>query len=91
MSRAASVEALQRRVEIIEASGYKIHGWNDGDIRHRRAFRFEDPFGYVLELDNGRRGECRFTVNNKTYTLACNEDHGGGTGRLSTTHRVRRA
>ena len=143
--RARSPEALERRVAAIQASGYKTHGWVDGDQSHGRAFRFEDPFGHVFEiyyetrraapepgdtpalkntasrftgvaprridhlnllsdditefrnfmetclgsrvteyiqLDNGRFGGCWFTVNNKTYDLACTEEHGGGLGRL---------
>ncbi|MCJ8520906.1 catechol 2,3-dioxygenase [Pseudorhizobium tarimense] len=144
--RAASPEALKRRVAAIEASGYKVHGWVDGDLSHGRSFRFEDPFGHVFEiywetqwyepqveaeraalknmasaftgaaprrldhlnllssdvtefrrfmetclgsrvtemiqLDNGRIGGCWFTVNNKTYDLACTEEHAGGAGRL---------
>lgn len=143
--RAASPEALDRRVAAIEASGYTTHGWIDGDQSHGRAFRFEDPFGHVFEiyydtvwyaaegddtpalkntasaftgvaprrldhlnllsadvtefrrfmetclgsrvtemirLDNGRLGGGWFTVNNKTYDLACTEEHGGGDGRL---------
>lgn len=144
--RAASPEALDRRVRAIEASGYVVHGWNDGDDSHGRAFRFQDPFGHVFEiyydtrwyqpqddaekaalkntasafsgaaprrldhlnlladdvaefrrfmetclgarvteliaLDNGRIGGCWFTVNNKTYDLACTEEHGRGHGRL---------
>jgi catechol 2,3-dioxygenase len=144
--RAASPEALERRVAAIEASGFKTHGWVDGDQSHGRAFRFEDPFGHVFEiyydtnrpditgdepalknmssrfhaqgacprrldhlnllsedvtefrrfmetclgsrvtemirLDNGRIGGCWFTVNNKTYDLACTEEHGRGNGRL---------
>ena len=35
-----------------------------------------------IRLDNGRLGGCWFTVNNKTYDLACTEEHGGGDGRL---------
>ncbi|MGI9420417.1 MAG: VOC family protein [Geminicoccaceae bacterium] len=35
-----------------------------------------------IQLDNGRLGGCWFTVNNKTYDLACTEEHGGGRGRL---------
>jgi len=35
-----------------------------------------------IQLDNGRLGGCWFTVNNKTYDLACTEEHGGGHGRL---------
>ena len=143
--RASSPEALERRVKAIEASGYKVHGWIDGDLGHGPAFRFEDPFGHVFEiywdtvkyeatgadvpalkntasaftgaaprrldhlnllssdvsefrrfmqtclgsrvteiiqLDNGRIGGCWFTINNKTYDLACTEEHGGGVGRL---------
>jgi catechol 2,3-dioxygenase len=36
----------------------------------------------MILLDNGRLGGCWFTVNNKTYDLACTEEHGGGHGRL---------
>jgi catechol 2,3-dioxygenase len=143
--RAASPEALERRVAAITASGFKVLGWVDGDQSHGRAFRFEDPFGHVFEiyydtvwyraegaevaalkntasaftgaaprrldhlnllssdvtefrrfmetclgarvteyiqLDSGRLGGCWFTVNNKTYDLACTEEHGGGHARL---------
>ena len=144
--RAASPEALARRVEAIEASGFEVHGWTDGDLGHGRSFRFEDPFGHIFEiyydtvrfspkqdaeraalkntasaftgaaprridhlnllatdvaefrrfmetclgsrvteyiqLDNGRIGGCWFTVNNKTYDLACTEEHGRGHGRF---------
>jgi catechol 2,3-dioxygenase len=48
--RAASPEALERRVTAVEASGYKVIGWVDGDLGHGRAFRFEDPFGRVSEI-----------------------------------------
>jgi catechol 2,3-dioxygenase len=144
--RAASAEAFDRRVAAIEASGFEVLGWVEGDASHGRAFRFEDPFGHVFEiyydtrwyaprieaeraalkntasaftgaaprrldhlnllaedvtefrrfmetclgsrvtelirLDNGRIGGCWFTVNNKTYDLACTEEHGRGHGRL---------
>jgi catechol 2,3-dioxygenase len=36
----------------------------------------------MIALDNGRLGGAWFTVNNKTYDLACTEEHGGGAGRL---------
>ncbi len=36
----------------------------------------------MIQLDNGRIGGCWFTINNKTYDLACTEEHGGGTGRF---------
>ena len=35
-----------------------------------------------IRLDNGRLGGCWFTVNNKTYDLACTEEHGRGDNRL---------
>ena len=35
-----------------------------------------------IQLDNGRLGGCWFTVNNKSYDLACTEEHGGGHGRF---------
>jgi catechol 2,3-dioxygenase len=144
--RAASPDALARRVQAVEASGFEVHGWTVGDLGHGRAFRFEDPFGHVFEiyydttwfepqhpadrpalkntasafsgaaprrldhlnllaedvsefrrfmetclgsrvtemirLDSGRIGGCWFTVNNKSYDLACTEEHGRGHGRL---------
>ena len=143
--RVASPEALDRRVAAVEASGFPVIGWVDGDAGHGRSFRFEDPYGHVFELyydtnryraagedrpalkntasaftgapprrldhvnllaedvaefrrfmetclgarvtemiqlDNGRIGGCWFTVNNKTYDLACTEEHGRGEGRL---------
>lgn len=145
--RVSSEAALERRVKVIEASGYKVHGWVEGDLGHGRAFRFEDPFGHVFELywdtvkyapseddkpalknmssrfhaqgvsprridhlnllasdvtqfrdfmmtclgsrvteqirlNNGRLGGCWFTINNKTYDLACTEEHGRGENRL---------
>lgn len=36
----------------------------------------------LIQLDNGRLGGCWFTVNNKSYDLACTEDHGRGHARL---------
>jgi len=48
--RVSSPQALERRVAAIEASGYKKHGWVDGDLGHGRAYRFEDPFGHIFEL-----------------------------------------
>jgi catechol 2,3-dioxygenase len=36
----------------------------------------------MILLDNGRTGGCWFSVNNKTYDLACTEDHSGGHARL---------
>lgn len=48
--RASSQAALERRVAAIEASDFKAIGWNDGDLSHGRAFRFEDPFGHVFEI-----------------------------------------
>ena len=55
------------------------------DVSEFRAF-METCLGSrvteLIQLDNGRLGGCWFTVNNKTYDLACTEEHGGGMGRL---------
>jgi catechol 2,3-dioxygenase len=55
------------------------------DVREFRRF-METCLGArvteMIALDNGRLGGCWFTVNNKTYDLACTEEHGGGVGRL---------
>lgn len=55
------------------------------DVREFRRF-METCLGSkvteMIQLDNGRIGGCWFTVNNKTYDLACTEEHGGGVGRL---------
>lgn len=145
--RTSSEDALMRRVAMIEASGYEVIGWVDGDAGHGRAFRFKDPFDHTFEiywdtnryvapeaekpalkniaqryhgrgvcprridhlnllatdvtefrrfmetclgsrvtemiqLDNGRIGGAWFTINNKTYDLACTEEHGDADGRL---------
>ena len=47
--RAASPQALQRRVAAIERLGAGI-GWVDGDLGHGRAYRFHDPDGHVFEI-----------------------------------------
>lgn len=47
--RAASPQALERRVRSIERSGAG-RGWIDGDIGHGPAYQFEDPDGHLLEL-----------------------------------------
>ena len=55
------------------------------DVSEFRAF-METCLGSrvteLIQLDNGRIGGCWFTVNNKTYDLACTEEHGGMQGRL---------
>ena len=48
--RAASPEALERRVATITASDFVTHRWTDGDAGHGPAFRFEDPFGHIFEI-----------------------------------------
>lgn len=47
--RAASPQALERRVKAIEALGTGI-GWRDGDEGHGPAYRFHDPDGHVFEI-----------------------------------------
>ena len=47
--RAASAEALKRRVTAIEGLGAGM-GWSDGDMSHGPAFRFRDPDGHLFEI-----------------------------------------
>ncbi|HZD91625.1 MAG TPA: VOC family protein [Pseudolabrys sp.] len=47
--RAASPQALARRVKAIEALGAGI-GWHDGDEGHGPAYRFHDPDGHEFEI-----------------------------------------
>jgi catechol 2,3-dioxygenase len=47
--RAASPQALERRVKAIEALGAGI-GWSDGDRGHGPAYRFHDPDGHEFEI-----------------------------------------
>jgi catechol 2,3-dioxygenase len=47
--RAASPEALERRVSAIEALGAGA-GWSNGDLSHGRAYRFHDPDGHLFEI-----------------------------------------
>ncbi len=47
--RARSPQALERRVESLEASGYGL-GWTDGDLGHGPAYRFNNPDGHLMEV-----------------------------------------
>lgn len=47
--RAASPQALQRRVAAIEATGLG-RGWTDGDLGHGPAYRFTTPDGHHVEI-----------------------------------------
>lgn len=47
--RAQSPEALQRRVEAIEAAGLG-EGWHDGDLGRGKTYGFFDPDGHELDL-----------------------------------------
>ena len=47
--RVSSPEALARRVASIKAAGFGI-GWDDGDLGHGPAYRFQDPFGHLFEI-----------------------------------------
>ena len=55
------------------------------DVSQFRAF-METCLGSrvteMIQLDNGRIGGAWFTVNNKTYDLACTEEHGNADGRF---------
>lgn len=55
------------------------------DIREFKKFMQTCLGSKVTEeilLDNGRLGGSWFTINNKTYDLACTEEQGGGDGRF---------
>jgi catechol 2,3-dioxygenase len=47
--RAWSPEALERRVQAIEATGLG-DGWSEGDHGHGPAYQFRDPDGHRMEL-----------------------------------------
>lgn len=47
--RAASPQALARRVAAIEAMGCGI-GWTQGDLGHGPAYRFRDPDDHIFEI-----------------------------------------
>jgi catechol 2,3-dioxygenase len=47
--RAASPQALLRRVAAVEAMGCGI-GWTDGDLGHGPSYRFYDPDGHIFEI-----------------------------------------
>jgi catechol 2,3-dioxygenase-like lactoylglutathione lyase family enzyme len=47
--RAASEEALQRRVAVSEAAGLGV-GWQDGDLGIGPTYLFRDPDGHEFEL-----------------------------------------
>lgn len=47
--RVTSPQALDRRVQAIEASG-QGKGWIDGDRGHGRAYQFETPGGHTMEV-----------------------------------------
>ncbi|TBL76397.1 catechol 2,3-dioxygenase [Paenibacillus thalictri] len=47
--RAASPQALERRVHKIEAAGLGI-GWIPGDQGHGKAYRYHGPDGHLMEL-----------------------------------------
>ena len=47
--RAASPQALDRRVRALDESG-RGKGWIDGDVGHGPAYQFEDPDGHLMEI-----------------------------------------
>src|SRR5215813_10947571 len=56
--RAASEEALHRRVAAIEAAGLGI-GWQDGDVGIGPTYLFRDPDGHEQIGRASCRKECR--------------------------------
>jgi catechol 2,3-dioxygenase len=47
--RTMSPQALQRRVQILDAAGHG-RGWIEGDIGHGAAYQFTDPDGHLMEV-----------------------------------------
>ena len=47
--RTYSPQALDRRVQALEKSGYE-RGWTDGDVGHGPTYQFEDPDGHLMEV-----------------------------------------
>ena len=47
--RASSPQALHRRVEEIEKTGFG-RGWIEGDIGHGEAYQFTTPDGHLMEI-----------------------------------------
>jgi catechol 2,3-dioxygenase len=47
--RAASPQALRRRMAALEAMGCGI-GWSEGDLGHGPAYRFRDPDDHMFEI-----------------------------------------
>ena len=47
--RTTSPQALERRAQEIEKTGYGI-GWIDGDVGHGRAYQFNSPDGHKMEI-----------------------------------------
>jgi catechol 2,3-dioxygenase len=47
--RTMSPQALERRVQAIDATG-RGKGWIEGDIGHGRAYQFHDPDGHLMEV-----------------------------------------
>ncbi len=47
--RTISPQALERRVQALDAAGCG-KGWIEGDTGHGRAYRFEDPDGHQMEV-----------------------------------------
>ena len=66
--RAASPQALARRVAAVEAAGLGVD-WTNGDFGHGATYRFRDPDGHAMEIyyDEERYvppPELRSTLNN---------------------------
>ncbi len=47
--RASSPQALQRRVTVLENTGFGL-GWNDHNVGHGPAYCFTDPDGHKMEI-----------------------------------------
>lgn len=47
--RTTSPQALERRVQALDTTGYG-KGWLEGDLGHGPAYRFTDPDGHMMEI-----------------------------------------
>lgn len=76
-SRYTAQGAAPRRIDHLNLLASDV-----AEFRHFMQTCLGSRVTEMILLDNGRTGGCWFTVNNKTYDLACTEDHSGGHARL---------
>ncbi len=75
--RAASPEALKRRIEAIENLGAG-RGWSDGDMSHGPAFQFHDPDGHLFEIYHETRRYVAPAAERPALKNQAQRNHGRG-------------